>query len=161
MPGDVRLVIAGGSSFTDEYVSSLEALAAADERVVMAGYVYGDTLTELYSNAAAFVLPSALEGLPLTLLEAASFGSPLVASDIPPHLEIVSEDAPGHRVFASGSEDGLVAAIERSMADGAAERAAADAFRQDVLDRYRWDRVVDETEHVYDTIVGGKRRRRS
>lgn len=158
VPGDTRLVIAGGSSFTDEYVGSLEALAATDERVVMAGYVYGDTLTELYANAAVFVLPSALEGLPLTLLEAASFGSPLVASDIPPHLEIVSEDAPGHRVFTSGSEDGLAAAIARSRADGPAERAAAELFRADVLERYRWDRVVDETEHVYDTIVGGKRR---
>jgi glycosyltransferase involved in cell wall biosynthesis len=160
LEGDVRLVIAGGSSFTDEYVGSLEALASTDDRVVMAGYVYGDTLTELYSNASVFVLPSALEGLPLTLLEAASFGSPLVASDIPPHLEIVSEDAPGHRVFTSGSEDGLIAAIERARADGPAERTAAEAFREDVLQRYRWDRVVDETEHVYDTIVGGKRRRR-
>lgn len=161
LPGDLRLVIAGGSSFTDDYVGSLEALAATDERVVMAGYVYGDALTELYSNAAVFVLPSALEGLPLTLLEAASFGSPLIASDIPPHLEIVSEDAPGHRVFVSGSEDGLVAAIDRSRAGGQEERTAAERFREDVLERYRWDRVVEETEHVYETIVGGKRRRRS
>jgi len=161
MPGDRRLVIAGGSSFTDDFVDALHALAATDDRVVMAGYVYGDALTELYSNAAAFVLPSALEGLPLTLLEAASFGAPLVASDIPPHLEIVAEDAPGHRVFASGSEDGLIAAIDRSLEGGAAERIAAEAFKADVLRRYRWDVVVDETEQVYDTIVEGKRRRRS
>jgi glycosyltransferase involved in cell wall biosynthesis len=160
IPGDLRLVVAGGSSFTDDYVGSLEALAATDVRVVMAGYVYGDALTELYSNAAVFVLPSALEGLPLTLLEAAASASPLVASDIPPHLEIVGEDAPGHRVFTSGSEDGLVEAIERARADGVTERAAAERFRGDVLERYRWDRVVDETEQVYDTITGGKRRRR-
>jgi glycosyltransferase involved in cell wall biosynthesis len=160
MPGDRKLVIAGGSSFTDEFVASLQALAAADERVIMAGYVYGDTLSELYANAAVFVLPSALEGLPLTLLEAASFGAPLVASDIPPHLEIVHEDAPGHRVFASGSEDGLIAAIDRAIDGGAAERIAADAFRTDVLSRYRWDVVVDETEHVYETIVEGRRRGR-
>ena len=114
-------MIAGGSSFTDDYVRSLEELARADPRVVLAGYVYGEALAELYSNAAAFVLPSKLEGLPLTLLEAASYGAPVVASDIPPHLEIVSEDAPGHRVFTSGSEDGLVAAIERARADGPAD----------------------------------------
>jgi len=161
MPGDRRLVIAGGSSFTDEYVQALHALAADDDRVIMAGYVYGDALTELYSNAAVFVLPSALEGLPLTLLEAASFGAPLVASDIPPHLEIVTEDAPGHRVFESGSEDGALSAIGRALDGGAAERTAAEAFKADVLGRYRWDVVVDETEQVYDTIAEGKRRRRT
>ena len=107
------------------------------------------------------MLPSLLEGLPLTLLEAASYGTPVVASDIPPHLEVVGEDAPGHRLFASGSEDGLIAAIERALEGGAPERTAADAFRTDVLGRYRWDVVVDETEHVYETIVEGKRRRRA
>jgi glycosyltransferase involved in cell wall biosynthesis len=161
MGGELRLVIVGGSSFTDDYVGSLQALAARDERVIMAGYVYGDALTELYANAAVFVQPSALEGLPLTLLEAASFGAPLVASDIPGHLEIVSEDAPGHRVFASGSDAGLTAAITRALEGGAAERTAAEAFRTDVLNRYRWDLAVDETEHVYETILEGKRRRRT
>ena len=72
----------------------------------------------------------------------------------------MTEDAPGHRVFASGSEDGLIEAITRALDGGETERTAAEAFRSDVLDRYRWERVVDETEHVYDTITGGKRRRR-
>src|SRR5678815_2659627 len=95
VPGDTRLVLAGGSSHTDEYVSELHSMAAADPRVIMAGYVFGAELEELYSNAAAFVLPSLLEGLPLTLLEAASYGVPIVVSDIPPHLEVVAHDAPG------------------------------------------------------------------
>jgi hypothetical protein len=64
-------------------------------------------------------------------------------------------------VFASGSEEGLVAAIDRSRTGGQEERSAAERFRSDVLERYRWDRVVEETERVYDTIVGGKRRRPS
>ena len=158
LPGDLRLVIAGGSSFTDEYVTSLETLAGGDDRVIMAGYVYGGVLSELYSNAAAFVLPSALEGLPLTLLEAASFGAPIVASDIPPHLEVLGGDEAGHRVFASGSQDGALAAIERVLADPVLERDAARAFRADVLERYRWDRAVEQTERAYETIL---RRRRA
>ncbi len=154
MPGDRRLVIAGGSSFTDDYVRSLERLAGSDDRVILAGYVYGDELSELYANAATFVLPSSLEGLPLTLLEAASYGTPVVASDIPPHLEVIGEEAPGRRLFTSGSEPELVAALERSLADPAAERDGARSFRDLVLERYRWDAVVEETERVYAEVLG-------
>ena len=154
LPTDRRLVIAGGSSFTDDYVRSLERLAGADDRVILAGYVFGDVLTELYTNAATFVLPSALEGLPLTLLEAASYGTPVVASDIPPHVEVVGQEEPGRRLFPSGSEDDLVAALERSLADPVAERAGALTFRDIVLERYRWDAVVEETEHVYAEVLG-------
>src|SRR5439155_19852756 len=68
VPGDVRLVIAGGSSFSDRYTHSLADLAAEDKRVLLPGYTYGQTLAELYANAAAFVLPSLVEGLPLTML---------------------------------------------------------------------------------------------
>lgn len=156
LPGDLRLVIAGGSSFTDEYVAELEREAAGDPRVVMAGYVFGAELDELYSNAAAFVLPSFLEGLPLTLLEAASYGTPVVASDIPPHLEVVGADAPGHRLFPSGDEDGLAEALRRAIAETRIEREGAATFRDEVLAGYRWDTVTDMTEDVYRRIVAGR-----
>jgi glycosyltransferase involved in cell wall biosynthesis len=157
LEGDRRLVLVGGSSFTDEYVRALEREAAGDPRVVMAGYVYGEAKRELYANAAAFVLPSLLEGLPLTLLEAASFGTPLVASDIAPHREILGEEAPGRRLFPAGSEDGLVAALGRALADPVGERAAAAELRGDVLARYRWDEAVDRTLALYDELTRGRR----
>ncbi|MBA2495744.1 MAG: glycosyltransferase family 4 protein, partial [Acidimicrobiia bacterium] len=92
---DLRLVLAGGSSFSDDYVATLRAAATADSRVVLAGYVHGAELDELYANAAVFVLPSRLEGLPLTLLEAASYATPVVASAIAPHVEVVGRPGPG------------------------------------------------------------------
>jgi glycosyltransferase involved in cell wall biosynthesis len=149
LPGDLRLVIAGGSSFTDEYVTGLQRAAAGDPRVVLAGYVFGEELNELYSNAAAFVLPSYLEGLPLTLLEAASYGTPVVVSDIPPHLEVVGADAPGHRLFSAGDEDALAEALRRATAETKLERAGAATLREEVLAAYRWDAVTDMTEAVY------------
>lgn len=157
LPGDLRLVIAGGSSFTDDYVTDLERQAAGDPRVVLADYVFGDELDELYSNAAAFVLPSFLEGLPLTLLEAASFGTPVVASDIPPHLEVIGADAPGHRLFPTGDEAGLAEALRRATAETKVEREGAAAFRDEVLATYRWDAVADMTEAVYRRLVGAGR----
>jgi glycosyltransferase involved in cell wall biosynthesis len=149
LPGDHRLVLAGGSSFTDGYTRSLLALAAGDPRVVLAGYVYGAELAELYANAAAFVLPSLLEGLPLTLLEAASFGIPVVASAIPPHLEVLAASGPGRRLARPGDEDGLLRALGQVLADPAQERIGAAALRDQVLRAYSWDSAAEATERVY------------
>jgi glycosyltransferase involved in cell wall biosynthesis len=153
-PGDARLVIVGGSSFTDDYVARLRRAAADDARILLAGYVYGPQLEELYANAAAFVLPSLLEGLPLTLLEAAAYGTPIVASDIPPHLEVLGEDGPGHRVFPAGSVTGLAEALDRATRDPGGEAAGAEELRARVLAAYRWDDVAGRTEAVYLRALG-------
>jgi glycosyltransferase involved in cell wall biosynthesis len=147
-------VIAGGSSFTDRYTDSLAALAAEDKRVVLPGYVYGETLAELYANAAAFVLPSLVEGLPLTLLEAASYGVPVVASSIGPHVEVVGNDGPGHRLVPPGDVAALAAAIEEAIEGGATVREGASQLREHVVDEYSWDRAVDATEALYRRVVG-------
>jgi glycosyltransferase involved in cell wall biosynthesis len=150
---DARVVLVGGSSFTDAYVASLRDLASQDPRVVLAGEVVGPMLEELYSNAAAFVLPSSLEGLPLTLLEAASFGIPVVASDIPPHLEILGRDGPGRRTFPTGDERALAATLERVLVAVDEERRAAKTFAAAVMETYRWEDVVRATESVYLDLV--------
>jgi len=153
VPGDMRLVIAGGSSFTDRYTDELAELAASDTRVLLPGYVYGDTLAELYANAAAFVLPSLVEGLPLTLLEAASYGTPVIASAIGPHIEIVGADGPGHRLVGAGNEDALVEALEEAVPAAPQAQAGASELRERVLEEYSWDRAVDGTEALYRRLV--------
>lgn len=152
-PG-LKLAVAGGSSHTDGYVADLQRLAARDRRVVLTGYAYGPVLEALYTHCAAFVLPSALEGLPLTLLEAASYGVPVVASDIPPHLEVLGGEAAGRRLFASGDELGLAAALDRALGDPPGERLGAAQLQQRVLDRYSWDRAALATEAVYRVVLG-------
>ena len=150
-----RLVITGGSSFTDGYVAQLRKMAEPDPRVLFTGYAYGDRLTELYSNAAAFVLPSHLEGLPLTLLEAASYGVPIVASDIAPHLEVLGSEEPGRRLFPSGDEQALAGAIRRSLDDRSEETAGAVRLRDEILRRYQWDEVTRHLEEIYLRAVDG------
>ena len=100
------------------------------------------------------VLPSALEGLPLTLLEAAAYGTPIVASDIPPHLEVLHDDGPGHRLFRAGSQASLLEALERSFRDPPAETEGAPKLRDVVLSTYRWESVVDDTERLYCHVLG-------
>jgi glycosyltransferase involved in cell wall biosynthesis len=151
---DARLVIAGGSSFTDGYEAELKQLASADPRVILPGYVYGDSLRELYSGAGAFVLPSNLEGLPLTLLEAASYALPLVVSDISPHLEVVGADGPGRRVFPRGDAGALAATLTAVLAGLPAERGGAVASSREILARHDWGVVTDRTEALYHRILG-------
>jgi glycosyltransferase involved in cell wall biosynthesis len=153
IPGEVRLVIAGGGSFTSPYVKRLRAQAGGDGRIVFAGYVYGKELRSLYRNAAAFVLPSSLEGLPLTLLEAVAAGTPVVVSDIPPNVEVVGEDGPGHRVFPGADLDALRTCLMASLADPSSERLGVAHLRRRVLSHYSWDANADATERLYRHLV--------
>ena len=154
---DLRLVIVGGSSFTDDYADSIRRLAAADPRVILTGYVHGVPLEELYSNAAAFVLPSRLEGLPLTLLEAASYGTPVVASDIPPHVQVLNDDAPGRHFFKTGDEGSLAEALLRTIRNLPLEHQGARRFSKQVARTYRWDDVAQATEELYGQILNNRR----
>ena len=90
---DKKLVIAGGSSDTDSFMEELKELAKGDDRILFTGFVQGAMLDELYSNAYIYTLPSDLEGMPLSLLEAMSYGNCCLVSDIPECAEVVEDQA--------------------------------------------------------------------
>ncbi len=89
---DKKLVIAGGSSDTDSFMEELKDLAKGDDRILFTGFVQGAMLDELYSNAYIYTLPSDLEGMPLSLLEAMSYGNCCLVSDIPECTEVVEDE---------------------------------------------------------------------
>jgi glycosyltransferase involved in cell wall biosynthesis len=154
VPGDHRLVLVGGSSFTDAYQELVRRLAADDPRVVLTGYLFGSELATLYRNAAAFVLPSSLEGLPLTLLEAASYGTPVVASAIAPHIEVLDGSGPGGRLFAPGDRQQLTQVLTQVLANREVERQGAELLRERVLRAYSWDDAAAATERAYLLALG-------
>lgn len=141
-----KLVIAGGSSDTDEYVERLHALAAGDERIIFTGFVQGRMLQELYSNAYIYVLPSLLEGMPLSLLEAMSHGLCCLVSDIPECAQVVGDKA---LTFPAGDAAALRDSLQRICNDAALREELARSAAERVLSRYSWDRVVDATLELY------------
>ncbi len=148
VPTEFRLVVAGGSQFADDYELSLRELARADERVIFTGYVGGELLDELYSNARLFVLPSRLEGLPITLLEALSYGTPVLASDIDCHIEILGRDHEYGRLFRTGDRSSLSGAIAAGITDPRS-KIKAGAGQEMVQKDFRWPDVIDRIEDIY------------
>lgn len=143
---DKKLVIAGGASDSDEYFESVRKMAAGDERIVFTDFVQGAVLEELYSNAYIYVLPSEIEGMPLSLLEAMSYGNCCVVSDIPECTEVVGECG---ACFEKANTGDLKRCLEGLIPD----REKIDAYRKaaqaHVLEKYRWDRVAEETLELY------------
>ena len=108
---DKKLVIAGGSSDTDSFMEELKELAKGDDRILFTGFVQGAMLDELYSNAYIYTLPSDLEGMPLSLLEAMSYGNCCLVSDIPECAEVVEDKQRPAFHSAAGSDNRLVFAV--------------------------------------------------
>ena len=143
---DKKLVIAGGSSDTDEFANELKELAKGDERILFTGFVQGKELEELYSNTYVYTLPSDLEGMPLSLLEAMSYGNCCLVSDIAECAEVVEDKAV---TFVKSNVDNLKEKLQMlfNCSNVVAEyKGKAGNF---ICRKYNWDDVVDCTMDLY------------
>ena len=143
---DKRLVIAGGSSDTNDFLYEMKRLAGNDERIIFTGFVQDRLLEELYSNAYVYVLPSDLEGMPLSLLEAMSYGNCCLVSDIPECAEVVENKAV---VFKKGD----VGQLKEKLQYLCTHPAQVEHYKQSAADficqKYNWDDVVSQTVDLY------------
>lgn len=153
------LVVVGGSSHTDDHAAELADLARRDPRVIMTGPVHGPLLDELLTNAAAFVSPSALEGMPITLLEAISAEIPIVASSIPPHVELLGAMNGASRLHDPASEASLADAISDMLEHREEARRAVARQRARLLAETSGERVAELTEGVYERAIARRLRR--
>lgn len=151
----IPLVIAGGSSHSGEYCQKIEKMAekinaGGLQKVIMTGFVQGEELEELYSNALLYILPSEIEGMPLSLLEAMSYGNLCLTSDIPENTDVTQEYGVS---FATGSVDALSEKIVELCTNMAVlrkeEKYKSERIRQYILERYNWDAVVTQTLACY------------
>ncbi len=143
---DKKLVIAGGASDTDDFMNEIKALSNGNERIIFTGFVAGQLLEELYRNAYVYTLPSDLEGMPLSLLEAMSYGNCCVVSDIAECAEVVEDKAV---VFRKSDVADLREKLQMLCDDREMVERYKGTATEFICRKYSWDDVVRKTIDLY------------
>lgn len=144
---DKKLVIAGGSSDTESFMEELKELAKSDERILFTGFVQGEILDELYSNAYLYTLPSDLEGMPLSLLEAMSYGNCCLVSNIPECTGVVEDKA---LIFNKSDVNDLRKKLQEACDEPEKVKTLKEEAADFICRKYNWDEVVKETLELYE-----------
>jgi len=144
MDTDKKLVIAGTSSHSNDYVKRIKKMAKNDERVIMTGFVQGKELEELYSNCYLYVLPSDVEGMPLSLLEALSYGCCCLVSDIEENCEVAKN-------YATTFKHGNVMDLEKQLVEILCSTKNHDSKLEFeyVKEYFGWNNAVENTLKLY------------
>ncbi len=141
---DLPLVVAGALEPETEYIQKIKQMAEADSRVKLIGFVQGELLEELYSNCRLYVLPSEVEGMPMSLLEAMSFRAPCLVSDIPENKDIVPDYA---SLFNSSDTYDLKEKLIKILS--APVKRFTEEEVAEMLKNYDWDEITRKTLQEY------------
>ena len=141
-----KLVIAGGASDTNDVVNEIKEMARQDNRIIFTGFVQGQLLDELYSNAYIYTLPSDLEGMPLSLLEAMSYGNCCLVSDIAECAEVVEDKAV---VFRKSDVNDLREKLQQLCDHPEQVEKYKEQAADFICNKYSWDDVVERTLMLY------------
>lgn len=135
-----KLVIAGNNDQDLKYVDYLHKLASGNPSVIFTGAVYGNDKEKLLRNCFAFCLPSTLEGLPITLLEAMSHKRICLASDIPANKEALGDSGVWVRYE---DVDDLCDKLLFILKNHEALEIQKEKNYRRVVDNFTWSRVAD------------------
>lgn len=141
-----KLVIAGGASHTSEYMNEVKELAKDNKNIIFTDFVQGEVLEELYSNAYVYVLASDLEGMPLSLLEAMSYGNCCITSDIAECTEVCEENA---IYFKKSNIDDLKSKLSYVIENENEVKRYKENASKYICDKYNWNDVVEQTLKLY------------
>ena len=143
---DKKLVIVGDTSDTDDYVAMLKEKAAGNPDIIFTGFMSGDILDEIYSNAYLTVLPSDLEGMSLCLLESLAYKNALLCSDIPENTSVAEDRA---IYFKKGNVEDLANKLQTLCDDSALVEKLRDGVDEFILNKYSWQDVAESTCRLY------------
>lgn len=145
-----KLVIAGDTSDTDDYVALLKDKAKDNPDIIFTGFVTGEVLDELYSNAYAVCLPSDLEGMSLSLLEAFAYGNAVLCSDIPENMSVAQDMAV---CFKKGNIEDLAKKLSYLCENSEEAERLRKGAAQYIFSKYSWDKAAEQTLDVYRGIL--------
>jgi glycosyltransferase involved in cell wall biosynthesis len=152
----MKLVLAGGSSHTDEYVAKLRS--HENDKIRLLNWISGDVLAEVLTNAALFVLPSDMEGLSLALLDAMGAGICVLASDTPENREVIGDAG---FTFRRGDAKHLQQMIKALVADPDVRAAVGKRAQRSIQQEYLWDDVTQQLEQIYRELTAPESARTS
>ncbi len=150
-PSNWKLVLAGGVSNTKSFTSKLLDLVAHDRNIIFAGELRGARLAEIVRGSGLFVLPSDVEGLPMAMLEAMREGIPILASNIPPHQQLISGGR--GRLFEAGSLESCIKELSWVIENSTHMAAMAQNAQKYVNVNYSWDSITKQTLRLYKTLM--------
>lgn len=152
---DKKLVIAGSNDTMPEYVSYLNSLAEGHDNIILTGAVYGDDKETLMKHCACFCIPSTIEGLAITLLEAMSYGRICIASDIPANIEGLGDNA----IWVKAEDvDTLKNALLKVNEDFDNLKDAGQQNYERVRDGFTWPKVAKQYMDMVDEIMSEEKK---
>lgn len=139
-----KLVIAGGASHTNGYLEEIREKVNKNRNIILTGFVQGQELDELYSNCFLYCLPSDVEGMPISLLEAMSYGKNCLVSNIEENTQVVENMA---TTFEKSNVEDLKEKLEECLKEK--DRYNSVVLQNYILTKYNWDDVIKKVERVY------------
>ena len=152
MPG-WKLALVGKADHVNPYTAAVHTAASRSGNVVCTGFLSGQELHEIYLHAGIFALPSSHEGLPISILEAMSYGLPVIASDIQANRELAGIAID---YFPMGNIEALTRLLEQK-ADFQFESGLCEQIRDIIRTKYSWRDIAQKTFSVYQTAQGASR----
>jgi len=150
---DVRVVVAGTGPERERLDAVVNASAALAGRVSFVGA--SENVPEILNALDIFVLPSLMEGMSNTILEAMSCGLPVAATRVGGNLELVQEGRTGV-LFAPGDDGQLAAELELLAANEELRRNYGAAGRRRVLEDFSLDKMLAGYRKLYRDLAARK-----